>query len=311
MLIILNNIQDYIRLMAFFGLIIIGVAVVIVLGYRWHTKKIMKKLDKMLDAAICGDFTETTFNESLQSSIEAKIADYLAASEVSAKNLQEEKDKIKTLIADISHQTKTPVANILLYTQLLSEQELPEESQSCVEALESQASKLQSLIDALVKTSRLETGIIALHPEKNQIQPVVESAVKQFLLKAEEKAITLSMEPTTEHACFDLKWTNEALSNLVDNAIKYTPEGGKVRVSVTAYDLFCRIDVSDNGVGILEEEQPKIFGRFYRGVSQQNQEGVGIGLYLVRQIANGQGGYVKVSSNPEEGSKFSLFLPKE
>ena len=311
MLIIFNNIQNYIGLMIACGLIIFGVSTCIVLWYRWRTKRIMKELDKMLDAAISGSFTENTFDESLQSSIESKMANYLSMSTVSAKNLQEEKDKIKTLIADISHQTKTPIANIMLYTQLLLEQEIPAESKSCVMALESQANKLQTLIDALVKISRLETGIISLYPKKNLIQPMVEEALEQYRPKAEEKKIALSLQPTSEYAYFDSKWTNEAICNLIDNAIKYTPQGGNVHIQVTSYELFCRIDVSDNGPGISEEEEAKIFGRFYRSVSHQNQEGVGIGLYLVRQIVNEQGGYVKVASNPDGGSTFSVFLPKD
>lgn len=289
---------------------VILVAIGIVLWYRRHTKRILKSLDKMLDDVLCGEFKEAVFDESLQSSVEAKLADYLSASLVSTRNLQEEKNKIKTLIADISHQTKTPIANILLYTQLLEEQELPKESQACVDALGAQAKKLQVLIDALVKSSRLETGILSLHLIRTAIEPVLQEAVRQFSLKAAEKEITLDVEETKEFAVFDPKWTNEAICNLLDNAIKYTPNGGTVSIKVIAYDMFCRIDVSDTGVGIAESEHAKIFSRFYRGIEQQTQEGVGIGLYLTRQIAEGQGGYVKVSSKQGCGSVFSFFLPR-
>ena len=118
----------------------------------------------MLDTAINGEFTEDSFDESMLSAVESKLAHYLAASTVSARNLREEKEKIESLISDISHQTKTPITNIMLYTELLSEQELSPKNQSCVKALEKQTEKLRILIDALVKTSRLETGIITLHP---------------------------------------------------------------------------------------------------------------------------------------------------
>ena len=154
------------------------------LWYRHLTKRTLKRLDQMLDAAIRGAFSQEAFDESMLSAVEAKLGRYLAASTVSARNLQEEKDKIKTLIADISHQTKTPVSNILLYTQLLAEQELPKESRGCVSALEGQAEKLQTLIEALVKTSRLETGVIALRPVPGQLRPVLQSAVSQLGPKA-------------------------------------------------------------------------------------------------------------------------------
>lgn len=114
---------------------VIIIAASIVFWYRHRTRRIMENLNRMLDIAMKGDFTEEYFDESMLSSVETKLAHYLTASATSAKNVQAEKDKIKTLIADISHQTKTPIANILLYTQLLREQSLPEESQLCVDSL--------------------------------------------------------------------------------------------------------------------------------------------------------------------------------
>ena len=270
----------------------------------------MENLNRMLDIAMQGDFTQEHFDESMLSAVESKLAHYLTASATSAKNVQAEKDKIKTLIADISHQTKTPIANILLYTQLLREQSLPEESQLCVDSLESQSRKLQSLIDALVKTSRLESGIIALRPSAGNPASVIQSAISQLAPKAEEKGISIVAESIDAEAVFDSKWTEEAIFNLLDNAVKYTPTNGEVHVSVTSYELFSAVHISDTGPGILEEEQPKVFQRFYRGMEHRNEEGVGIGLYLVRQIAEGQGGYVKVISEKGMGSTFSLYLPR-
>lgn len=291
------------------ALIAIG-ALAAVAWNRRRTKRMLKNLDHMLDQAIRGQFKEQDFDESLLSAVETKLAHYLAASTVSARNLQEEKDKIKTLIADISHQTKTPVANILLYAQLLSEQALPEESRTCVTALEGQAEKLRSLIEALVKTSRLETGILALHPKASPLWPTLEAAGAQFAPKAAAKGITLTLEPTDISAVFDLKWTEEAICNLLDNAIKYTPAGGQVMVQVISYTLFCRINVTDTGPGIPEEEQVKVFQRFYRSPAAHEAEGVGIGLYLARQIVEGQDGYIKVFSRPGQGAQFSIYLPQ-
>lgn len=282
-----------------------------VLWYRRRTRQTLEHLNRMVDAAIQGTFTENSFDESLLSAVESKLAHYLAASTVSAKNVQQEKEHLKALIGDISHQVKTPTANILLYTQLLSEQPLSQESRLCVDALEGQTKKLQSMMDALVKTSRLESGVIALHPTYGKLYRVLEAAVSQLAPKAAAKGIAITLESTEAEAVFDSKWTEEAIANLLDNAVKYTPTGGSVSITVTDYHIFSAIHVRDTGPGIAEEEQPKIFQRFYRGQAHAESEGVGIGLYLVRQIARAQGGYVKVCSQVGSGSTFSLYLPKD
>ncbi len=300
---------DYICLAA--GLVAAVAAIGFTLYYHTKTKKILNRASKMIDDAISGSFTESVFDESLLSSVESKLAQYLSSCSVSSKNLAEEKDKIKELIADISHQTKTPISNILIYAQLLCEQDLPEGSAQQAAALSEQAQKLSFLIEALVKTSRLETGIITLAPKLSELQPLMDAVETQIMPKARAKNIALKVCDTFEKACFDPKWTAEAVYNIADNAVKYTPRGGIVELSVTAFELFCKIDIKDSGIGIPEDEQPKIFTRFYRSPHVAGSEGVGIGLYLARKIVSGEGGYIKVSSAPDKGSIFSVFLPKE
>lgn len=289
----------------------IMICVITMLWNHYKLKKTMNTLGQMLEHAIAGTFTEHTFDESLLSALEGRLNKYLTASMLSARNLSAEKEKIKELLADISHQTKTPLSNILLYAQLLEEQNLPEESEACVAALHGQAEKLNFLIAALVKLSRLETGIFTLHAASNAIAPMLRDAGEQFMSAAAQKGIELTLDTTDAYAVYDYKWTVEALCNLIDNAIKYTPSGGSIHICVKEYDLFCRIDVTDTGIGIAEEEHAKIFTRFYRSRSVSDQEGVGIGLYLTRQILTGQGGYMKVSSTVGHGSTFSMFLPRE
>lgn len=279
--------------------------------FWWKTRRTIKRLDDMLTAAINGTFSEQNFDESRLSALESRLGRYLAASALSARNVREQKDQISALISDISHQTKTPVANLQLYAQLLSEQSLSPQGKECAAAISAQADKLQTLIEALVKTSRLETGILALHPQSGELSPVVERAAAQYAPRAAAKGIALTVRQTEGSAVFDPKWTEEAICNLLDNAVKYTSPGGTVTVEVKNYELFSAIRVSDTGPGIPEAEQAKIFGRFYRAPDAYQAEGVGIGLYLTRQIAEKQGGYVKVESMPGKGSTFSLYIPRE
>lgn len=269
----------------------------------------MDTIEQMMDSAMDGTFTEKTFDESKLSALETRFAHYLSASEISARKVAVEKDRIKSLIADISHQTKTPIANLLLYCELLKEEELPESAKNSVDALYQQSEKLRFLIDSLVKLSRLENGIIALHPKQEKVQPLLQNVVDQYQSKAGKKGLSLLVHGTEATACFDEKWTGEALGNIVDNAIKYTQKGG-VTLSVICYEMFARIDISDTGIGISEEEQAKIFTRFYRSEAFKEQEGVGIGLYLAREIISGQGGYIKVTSSIGNGATFSVFLPR-
>lgn len=225
--------------------------------------------------------------------------------------LAKEKEQIKTLISDISHQIKTPIAAANTFAELLSDGELSaEERTEYITTLQMSLGKLTFLTNSLIKMSRLESGIISLKSEKNSLNEIVLQAVKTVYAKAKEKGILITFEcDQAFEAVLDFNWTAEAISNVIDNAVKYTPQGGFVRLQITEYPSFLRLDISDSGVGIPEEEQAKIFGRFYRGKQSVGTDGVGIGLYLTREIINKQNGYMKVSSD-ENGSTFSMFLRK-
>ena len=294
-----------------FGGAALLLAALLALLSRRRTARIMDSLDTMLTKAMEGSFPTESFDESRMSALESRLARCLSASQVSALNLKKQRDQINSLISDISHQTKTPVANLKLYSQLLEEQPLSPQAMDCARAISAQTEKLESLMDALVKSSRLETGILALHPERQAIAPVLRRAVEQYMPKARGKGIELSLTAAEGEAMFDAKWTEEAVCNLLDNAVKYTPAGGKVTVSSRDFEMFSLIQVSDTGPGVAEGEQAKVFSRFYRGASARDREGVGLGLCLTRQIAERQGGYVKLDSAPGRGSRFSLYLPRE
>ena len=272
-------------------------------------KRILERLDRMLDDGINGTFEESDYDETSLSKLESKWLRYLTSSKQSAQKLEQERKKIQELVSDVSHQTKTPLANILLYTQLLQEQPLDTQSLRLVGEIRQQSEKLEFLIQSLVKTSRLETGTFQLTPTKNEVSGMIVSAIGQIKSKAESKQIRIIYTPVSCTAKFDSKWTCEAVFNILDNAVKYSPEASEITVSVKEFEMFACICVEDNGIGISEDELPRIFGRFYRGRNVAEQSGVGIGLYLSRQIIEEQGGYITAESSGS-GAVFKIYLQR-
>ena len=294
---------------------LVALAALLLLGlWLWlDARRTVRRLDRMLSTAIDGGFGEESFDESAPSALESRMARFLNGSARSLRGVQRQRESIQRLLSDISHQTKTPLANLRLYSSLLMEEELTPRQREQAQVILQQSEKLSFLIETLVKLSRLETDVLAVTPKSQPLSPLLERAASQAKAAAEQKGIALQLhlqQQAEMKALYDLRWTAEALGNLLDNAVKYTPPGGCIQVSATQYELFCRIDVHDNGIGVAEEEQAQIFGRFYRGRQVREQEGLGIGLYLAREIAQKQGGYLKLSSRPGQGSTFSLYLPR-
>ena len=280
------------------------------------TGKVLRRLNEMLDSAIDGNFRESDYNETELSKIEAKWKRFLGASSLAKANLEKEKDNIKSLVSDISHQTKTPVANIKLYGELLEESLRQgstdiEKQRNMAAEITAQAEKLEFLMQALTKMSRLESNMVCVRPKKQSLGTLLEQTAAQVLPKAEEKGIQVFWdgEDLDTEVCYDLKWTEEALYNILDNAVKYSPGGKQVRSGIMKYAMYCAVYVQDEGPGIREEEIPRIFQRFYRGREVQQKPGVGIGLYLAREIIKKQHGYIRVESKEGKGARFSVILP--
>ena len=278
----------------------------------------INRLDRMLDAALTGDFRESDYDETKLSRLETKWKRFLTASSLSRDALTREKENVKSLVSDISHQTKTPMTNIRLYVSLLEELLLTEtgmtrqeEALGMLKELMRQTEKLEFLIQSLTKMSRLESNIVEVRPEKQPILPLLSEVTDEAAAKAEQKRITIH-NTYKGKACtsFDFKWTKEAVGNVLDNAVKYSPAGSSVTISVTEYEMYLAVSIKDEGMGIREEEIPKIFGRFYRAEEVSQEEGVGIGLYLTREILKKEDGYVKVKSKPGKGAEFMIYLHK-
>lgn len=229
------------------------------------------------------------------------------------RNVAKERADLQELISDISHQVKTPIANLKMINSTLMEQKVsPYKQKEFLSASASQLDKLDFLMQAMIKTSRLETGVISLDKKKQPVYDTLASALGGILLNAEKKQIDVSVDCPEQLAVpHDRKWTSEALFNILDNAVKYTPENGKITVTVECWELYLKISIADTGKGIPEKHQGAIFKRFYREDDVHDVEGIGIGLYLAREIISMQGGYIKLNSDPGLGSCFTVFLPRD
>lgn len=278
------------------------------LWYAFFThrdKRLLNRLQKMADDAAAGTLQRSEISETKYSALENSLRKVLSDSQLSAETRRQQKKIIQTLISDIAHQTLTPISNIKLYAELLKEQTDGQSAE--IDTICEQTEKLDFLIQSLVKLSHMENGIISVHPKETSIGLLFDALCQEFQAKTEEKEISLEIIPSSLSAVFDLRWTREAVGNILDNAIKYTKPGGWIRVSSEKYSFFTRLDIADNG--IAEEELHRIFLRFYRSIDVADEPGTGIGLYLSREILRMQKGYIKASSKKGAGSVFSIFLP--
>ncbi len=253
-----------------------------------------------------------TQGENLFYKIQHRISRLYEVLKEGQSSIAKEQEALQQLVSDISHQVKTPMANLKMIDATLLEQTMPPKKQrEFLLAIKDQLDKLDFLMQSMLKTSRLETGVIALKMSEQPVYDTLAASLGGILLKAEKKNIEVSVDcPQAISAIHDRKWTEEALFNILDNAVKYTPKDGKIHVAVSALEMYVKIDISDTGIGIFEEQQGAIFKRFYRGETVHDIPGVGIGLYLARNIITRQSGFIKVASEVGVGSSFSVFLPR-
>lgn len=312
------NFQQHIKYFLVNNLIVfVGIIILIMLIMCNLMKYVFNKLDKVSKNVECiihgkynikDDFKE----EGIFNIIHSDLNKLSKSINVKIKDLDKEKENIKELVTDISHQLKTPLASLKLYNSLLLEEDLDEEDRTeFLKTSSMSINKLQSLIESLVNISRLETSMISIKKENKNIKSTIIKAIESAKPKAINKCISINLNDFDDKIVpHDSKWTEECIFNILDNAVKYTNLKGKIDIYVQDAINFIRIDIKDNGIGIDKNEFNNIFKRFYRSEEVQELEGSGVGLYLSRKILESQGGNIIVSSQKGEGSKFSLFLTK-
>lgn len=293
--------------------VITALSIILIYVLKKHMEQVLGRLSQVISNII--DMKEeevfSVLNDDMLSKLQSQVIKLTGILRAQNERIKGERDEVKSLISDISHQLKTPLSNLKLYYELLQDTAVSEdEYREFSLNMQSQIEKLSFLLEGMIKMSRLEGGIIRLNPRETSLNDICLTAIKQVHQKARSKNIEIKFNPGRDIVLnIDKSWTVEAVFNLIDNAVKYTDPFGTIIIDALYYEMFARVDVIDNGRGIDEGEINNIFKRFYRGKEAQDQEGLGLGLYLAREIITRQSGYMKVKSKPGQGSVFSVFLP--
>lgn len=301
------------RYIVLVAVILAGCVIVCVLLKRYYQNRmeaVYQVMLQKLDKAIRGEVQDTVYDESMEAAVVERLNRVVQISGMNQGRAEQERDMIKSLISDVSHQVRTPVTNIMLYAGLLQEQDLDRDSMRLADKIQKQSDKLDFFMKELVKSSYAEQEMIAVHPEKTCVEEILNTACQMVELAAIKKKINIVLEEMGAYCFADKKWTTEALGNVLDNAVKYSPENSNITVSVILYESFVCIQVKDQGIGIREEEQGMVFERFYRSKDVSSEPGFGIGLYLAREVLSKQNGYVKIKSEIGKGTTVQLYLSR-
>lgn len=303
----------------------LGVCLLILALWAVYFVRQWKKMDRMLDEFekwrinLTGHQNEKWLvagkdNQDVQETRESKMVSRLQQILINASYresyAEKEKNQVMALISDLSHQLKTPLANIVMNMEILDDETLDETSRKeFIQRTAQQAGKMQWLMQNLIKASRLENGIIDFKAENAGIKNTIARSVSAVYAQASKKQMEICLDDFEDCQLYhNPKWTAEALGNILENAIKYSPEGSCIRIGLNRMDIYTSITIADQGMGICESEYHKIFKRFYRGEKAEQAEGSGLGLYLSQLILQSEKGYITVASKEGQGSCFSVFL---
>ena len=299
--------QQWALYLAAAALLVLGASAALMIYYARRIRRMERILQSLQEQ---GSAPLDTMRESRESKLENRLQRILSQTAREQEQAAQERDEVTMLLSDLSHQLKTPLANVLMYAELLQDDSLDEAQRTSFAAeTHRQAEKMQWLMKDMLKASRLEQGSVAFPADFCSIKKTVEQAVCGVRAQAERKKIRVVTEPFEDRALYhNPRWTAEALENILDNAVKYAPEGSQIAVRLRPLEIYTGIEIADEGIGVAPAEYNDIFKRFYRGKQVEQQEGNGLGLYLAQLILNREKGYITVSSQRGKGSCFCVYL---
>ena len=297
--------------------VIIGIIIlnILIMGLIicWYRNKMLFQYNKFLDKAdkiLSGKQIDMIYDETLDSAISERLNRIMEISNMQKEIAEQERDVIKSLLSNISHQIRTPLANITLYAGLLKEEVNESTSFRLADKIEKNAEKLEFFMKELLKSSYAEQEIISVNPKIIELDKIIKKSCQSVELDAMKKNIRIRSENNDYKVFADSKWTEEVFTNIIENAIKYSPNNTEITIKSILYESFVCVRIIDNGIGIPEQEQGKVFQRFYRGTNVTDKQGFGIGLYLAREVLRKQQGYIKIKSKLNKGTTVEVFLSR-
>lgn len=284
---------------------------VLLLLQRQRFCKLYESVIFSLDLALAGREQEVSlYLNTRYSAVASRLAELEKKINYEVEREKLSKEKIQAFISDLSHEIRTPLTNIIMYQDILVKKAgLTDELKEKQEKMTEQIQKMEWILGSLFKSVYLEEDYLAFDLDYTNLTETISMAVSAVFKKAVDKNIEISIEPYEDRCVLhNKKWTAEALANILENSIKYSPAATQIQVQVGHGGMFTEIAIKDEGIGIDKEEYPFVFKRFYRGREVREMEGSGIGLYLVKMIVEKEKGYVVVKSEKRSGTVVSVFL---
>jgi signal transduction histidine kinase len=310
-------------LLAAIALFALGLAVIVAAGIARRFTTPLRRLTEATGALAEGDLTrrvppgQVTGGSSELTELAIQFNTMAERLEESIDIIRRDRDRSRDFLADVSHELRTPIAALRTFNELLQQQAAddPDARAEFLESSAQQIERLDWLAQNLLELSKLDSGLVMLDLRPDDLRAAVESAVEQARPAAKRRGIelTLTVPDRPLRIRHDPQRIGQVVTNLVNNALKFTLRGGSVEVAVRPKLEGAEIEVSDTGVGIDASELPRIFDRFYRGTlaNEARGSGSGLGLAIVRSIVDMHGGNVTVESRLGKGSRFLVTLPRD
>lgn len=269
----------------------------------WNLSKDISSLNNTLSKAAHGEITDKEYKEGIFKSVEHQFRLLFGRIEDQKEKHIKEKENLNELITELSHQIKTPISSIKLFNEIL----IKDEESDVLVSMKTEIERLEWLSKVLLDISKLETGLIQFNSDSIYVKELINESISAVYAKAEVKGIEIIGNLEKDFLVLaDPKWTKEAFINILDNAIKYTENGGQIIISTQCNALTSRVIIEDNGIGIHKKDIPNLFKRFYKGENTLKNEGTGIGLYLASEILSMSNARIKVKSSLNIGSTFEV-----